>query len=221
MQRIILLGAGPHAEVVADMVEQGGLYQIVGVTDVTREVGDRFRDYEVIGAQDDLANLVRQHDVHAGIVCLGENVFREKVVEAVRVQLPDFAFANAIHPSAVVAPDVELGEGSVVMAGCAINTGAKIGRHCILNTRSVLEHHGVMGDYASLGPGVVTGGSFSLGQLSAMAIGSVAAEGVSVGSNSVIGAGSVLLDDVGDDALAVGAPAKVVRRREPGEPYLT
>jgi len=220
MQRIILLGAGPHAQVVADIVEREGRYAIAGVTDTTREVGDGFLDYEVIGRQDDIAGIMQRHDVRGGLVCLGDNFQRADLADLVYSQAPSFEFVRAIHPGAVIARGVDIGDGTAVMAGCVVNTGATVGRHCLLNTRSVLEHHGRLDDFASLGPGVTTGGHFRLGRHSAMGIGAVAAERVTVGANSVIGAGSVLLDDIGDDVLAVGSPARVVRTRKPGERFL-
>lgn len=220
MRRIVLLGAGPHAGVVADAIEREGRALIAGVTDTTRAVGDRVGRFEVIGHQDDVVRLMKEHDVQGGVVCLGDNHDRQAVADGVRAQAPDFAFARVVHPAATVAADAEIGEGSVVLAGAVVNPGARIGRHVLLNTRSVVEHDCVLDDYASLGPGALTGGHVRLGRHAAIAIGGVAVERVTIGANSVVAAGSVLLDDLGDDALAAGSPARVVRARGPRERFL-
>jgi sugar O-acyltransferase (sialic acid O-acetyltransferase NeuD family) len=220
MKRIILVGGGPHAEVVADIVEQQGLYQVAGITDTRRSVGDRFLGYTVIGEQEALQGLMDEHGVVGGIVCVGDNYLREKVALELRAQVPEFEFATAIHPSAAVSPRAEVGEGSVIMPGCVVNTSARVGRHCIINTLSSLEHRSTMGDYSSLSAGVITGGFVTLGEYSALALGVTVLDRVRIGRNVVVGSGSLVMKDTEDDVLMYGSPACVIRHREPGERWL-
>jgi sugar O-acyltransferase (sialic acid O-acetyltransferase NeuD family) len=220
MKRIILIGGGPHAEVVADIVEQEGLYQIAGITDTQRSVGDPFLDYSVIGIQEQLASLMGEYDVSGGVVCIGDNYLREKVAMALRAQVSDFEFATAIHPTAAISPHAEIGEGSVIMPGCVVNTGARVGRHCIINTLSSLEHRSTMGDYSSLSAGVITGGFSTLGHHSALALGVTVLDRVRVGSNVVVGSGSLVMKDTEDNVLMYDSPARVIRERAPGERWL-
>lgn len=220
MDRIILIGGGPHAEVVADIVEQEGRFEIIGITDTAREVGDKFLDWKVIGRQEEIVDLIEKHEIVGGIVCVGDNYLREKVVDLVRAQAPGFRFVTAIHPSAAISRDVEIGEGSVVMPGCAINIGARVGRFCIINTLSSLEHRSTMGDFSTLSAGVITGGYFRLGRYSALALGVTVLDRVSVGENVVVGSGSLVMKDTEDDVLMYGSPARVIRARRPGERFL-
>ncbi len=46
--------------------------------------------------------------------------------------------AAVVHPAASVGRDVEIGEGTVVMAGCVINSGARVGRNVIVNTGATI-----------------------------------------------------------------------------------
>lgn len=220
-ETILLIGGGAHAEVVADVVERQGAYRIAGISDTTRALGERFLDYQVIGHQDALADLVKATGVSRGIVCLGDNYQRERVALHVRAQVPEFRFPSAVHPSAVIGRDVELGEGSVVMPGCVVNVGCRIGRFCILNTSSTLDHRSEMGDFSSLAPGVTTGGNCTIGAYSALGLSSTLLDHVAVGENVVVGAGSVVTRDTRDHVLMVGAPAREVRSRKPGEPFLS
>ena len=89
-----------------------------------------------------------------------------------------------------------------------------------MNTRASLDHHGVLGDYASLAPGVTVGGDVSIGEGGAVAIGATVLHGRSIGDWSVVGAGATVIDDVPDGVVAYGTPARVVREREPGDRYL-
>jgi sugar O-acyltransferase (sialic acid O-acetyltransferase NeuD family) len=220
MEPILLLGGGGHAKVVADIVERQSRYRIAGITDTNRAPASRFLDYEVIGHQDALAELVAASGVRAGIVCIGDNYLREKLALHVRAQVPDFRFVTAVHPSAVIGRDVEIGEGSVVMPGCVVNVECRIGRFCILNTHSTLDHCSVMGDFSSLAPGATTGGDCILGRYSALALKATLLDRVSVGENVVIGAGSLVTRNTDDHVLMVGSPARVIRQRKPGEPFL-
>ena len=52
-------------------------------------------------------------------------------------------------------------------------------------------------------------------------IGSVIKKGVHIGSDVMIGAGSVVLHDIPDRALAYGVPARVVRQQVPADDYAT
>ena len=113
-----------------------------------------------------------------------------------------------------------MGCGTVVMAGAVINAQCKIGNFCIVNTRASLDHDCVMEDYASVAPGVTIGGSVAIGELSAICIGAVVAHRVRVGRDTVVGAGSTVLKDLGDGVLAYGTPARRIRERTPDEAYL-
>ncbi|WP_249356518.1 hypothetical protein [Maribacter sp. ACAM166] len=44
--------------------------------------------------------------------------------------------------------------------------------------------------------------------------------GIALGSHTVIGAGALIIEDFGDKVIAYGSPAKVIRNRTIGEPYL-
>lgn len=220
MERIILIGGGPHAETVADIVCAAGRHEIVGITDTRMAIGDRFLDWRVLGRQQELPELIERYGLHGGIVCLGDNYVREKVALELHALAPEFAFPAAVHPSVSIARDVEIGEGSVIMAGCVVNIGARVGRFCIINTRSSLEHRSTMADFSSLSAGVTTGGFFELGRYSALGLGVTALDRIRIGENVVIGSGSLVMKDTEDHVLMYGSPARVIRSREPGERFL-
>jgi acetyltransferase-like isoleucine patch superfamily enzyme len=106
------------------------------------------------------------------------------------------------------------------MAGAVINPGCKVGDFCIVNTRASLDHDSVMGDFSSLAPAAVTGGNVQIGAFSVIAIGAIVAHAVRVGEHAVIGAGATVLRHVPDRVVAYGTPARIIRQREPGDPYL-
>ncbi len=106
------------------------------------------------------------------------------------------------------------------MAGAVVNPNSNIGRHCIVNTNSSVDHDNHIHDFASVGPGAVTGGGVTLGTYSAIGLGACVAESVRIGKNSVIGAGATVVRDIPDSVIAFGTPARVIRSRALDEPYL-
>lgn len=212
---ILIFGTGGHAKVVIDLIEKAGVYRIAGL--VAKGAGTReFFGYPVLGRDEDLPGLAPR----LGIVAIGDNWIRRSAVAAISKLCPDFKFVSAVHPSAQIGRAVQIGEGSVIMAGVCINSDTQIGAHCIVNTGARVDHDNLMGDYASIAPGATTGGQVRLGELSALGLGASVIQGIEIGSHTVIGAGAVVVEPLPANVVAYGAPCRKIRERTSGQPYL-
>ena len=220
MDNIVIIGSSGHAKVVIDIVRKEGKYNVAGLLDRFRNVGEKTAGYPVLGKEEDLPELVKAHELKGAIVAIGDNFVRSTVVARINEICPDLPFVSAVHPDASVAMEVSIGQGTVVMAGVAINPCCSVGRFCILNTHSSLDHDSIMEDFSSLAPGAVTGGNCRIGQYSAVSIGAVLIHGIHVGEHTVIGAGSLVVKSIESFVVASGAPAKVIRSRKQGDKYL-
>jgi sugar O-acyltransferase (sialic acid O-acetyltransferase NeuD family) len=220
MDKILLIGASEHAKVVMDIIEKEGRYKILGLIDTYKPVGEEVFGYKILGAEDTLVDIFKSGEVIGGIITIGDNWTRHRVVGKIKSLAPEFNFVTAIHPSATIARGVTIGAGTVLMAGVIVNSDSKIGTHCILNTRSALDHDCEMGDFSSLAPGVTTGGKVSIGAFSAISLGANIIHGVKIGEHTVLGAGSVAIKDIPNHCVAYGVPARVMRKREAGDKYL-
>ena len=172
----------------------------------------------MLGQDSDLPGAL--DGVSKGIVAIGDNHRRLEIVERIQKLVKSFEFVTVIHPSAVVAKSVTLGAGTVVMAGAVINPGTKVGHHCIINTRASIDHDNQIEDFVSLGPGAITGGCVKIGRGTAIALGAKIIDGINIGAQTVIGAGATVLADAQDLVVAYGTPARVIRDRKAGDPYL-
>jgi sugar O-acyltransferase (sialic acid O-acetyltransferase NeuD family) len=217
---IAVIGSSGHAKVVIDIVQQQGKYKIVGLLDRFRSAGEQTLGYSILGKEEDLPELERAHDLKGAIIAIGDNFVRSQVAARVRQVAPNLAFVSAIHPSASIATEASIGEGTVVMAGVCVNSCSSIGRFCILNTRSSLDHDSTLEDFASLAPGVTTGGNCHIGQYSAIGIGAVLLHGIDIGEHTVVGAGSLVTNPIQSLVVAYGSPATTIRNRKPGDKYL-
>lgn len=221
MQNIVIFGASGHGSVVLDCIEKEAKYKVVGFVDSFKKKGTEVNGYEVLGSEYDLPLLTDKYQIYGGIVAIGDNWTRNLVVDRILKIVPEFEFVSAVHPNAQVGKDVQIGRGSVVMPGVTINANAIIANHCILNTNSSLDHDGFMNNFSSLAPNVCVGGNFILGKGSAICLGTNVIENITVGEHSVVGAGSLLVGNVSDCVVVYGAPAKIIRKRIPSEPYLS
>ncbi|CAN5149414.1 acetyltransferase [soil metagenome] len=220
LDRIVIVGSSGHAKVVIDIVRKQGVHELVGLVDRFRPVGESTFGFDVLGTEADLPRLVRSHGIRGVLIAIGDNWSRERVADQIIAANPGLFLARAIHPSANLALEASIGDGTVVMAGASIGPAATIGRGCIVNSHASIDHDAVMHDFASLGPGAVTGGGCRIGQQSAIGIGSVLLQGRSIGAHCVVGAGSLVTRDIGDAVVAYGRPAKIVRTRQASDPYL-
>ena len=218
--RLVIVGASGHGLVVADIVRRSARFELVGYLDSGKPVGAGPARLPILGPGEAVVELAAQYGVTACIVAVGHNEIRRQCVAMLLRKMPELRFATAVHPTAVVAEGVEIGEGSVVMAGTVINPGCRIGRHCIVNTGACFDHESTMGDFSSLAPGVVTGGNVLIGEGAAIGLGASIIHGMSVGRETVIGAGAVVVKDIPANVVAMGVPARVMRKWQCSEKYL-
>lgn len=221
MQNVIIFGASGHGSVVLDCLEKEGKYNVVGFVDSYKSKGYRINGYQVLGSEIDLPYLINRFNVSGGIVAIGDNWTRKLIVDKISKVVPNFNFINTIHPKAILGKDVLLGCGNVFMPGAIVNANSIIHDFCIINTNSSLGHDGIMDSFSSLAPSVCAGGGLKLGRFSAISLGVNIINGIEIGEHAVIGAGSLVVDDFGDKLVVYGSPARIIRNRTIGEPYLS
>jgi len=208
---VLVLGAGGHAKVLIEALSASSI-EILGVVDPDPALmgvtvlgvpvlGD---DQEVLKYSSGAVRLVN------GLGSIGLPNRRQSLFEQFKAE--GYNFETVVHPSAVVASDAQLGEGSQVMAGVVIQPGCRIGMNAVLNTRVSIDHDCCIGDHVHIAPGTVLSGNVSVGKSTHIGTGSTIIQGINVGRHTVVGAGSVLLKDVPSGVTVYGVPAKVVHR---------
>jgi sugar O-acyltransferase (sialic acid O-acetyltransferase NeuD family) len=203
-------GAGGHAQVVIDVLRARGIQ-------VRRQYNDM---------------LTNQHpaseNVHPGIravgpgarlptdlpmvMAVGRNGERAELVSMLTAR-----FAQAVHPSALIAESARVGEGSVVLHGAIVQPNARIGDHVLINTAASVDHDCMVDDFAHVSPHATLCGHVEVGEGTHIGAGAVVIPKVRIGRWCRIGAGAVVLSDVPDHSTAVGNPARILLGRS-GEP---
>lgn len=204
--KLYVYGASGHGKVVADIALASG-YQIHGfIDDSPSSSGKQVLGLPVLGSFEWLAKRARQCEV-AVALGVGNNHARYRVAEQCRRL--DIPLITLIHPSAVISSSATIGRGTVLMARVVVNAEARVGESVILNTGAIVEHDCEVGNDAHLSPNSAMGGASSLGMRSWLGMGAVIIHGVSVGANSVVGAGAVVIQNLPDNVVAVGVPARI------------
>lgn len=204
--KVIIIGAGGHGQVVADILLQmkasGAELEPIGyLDDNPREVGKVFLGLSVLGPLEDLQLIPHA----AVIVAIGENRTRERIFKL--LERKGERFITAQHPRATIAPDVRVHPGCMIMAGAVVNSGSVIGKNSILNTNCSVDHHCYIGDHVHVAPGSNLGGGVKVGEGVLIGIGSTILPRQKIGPWSIIGAGSLVRDDVTEGTTVAGVPA--------------
>ena len=161
--RLIILGAGGHGRVVADLAEQLGKYESVSFLD------DQSEDPRVIGRCLDYSQY-RNQDVEM-YPAFGNNAGRveweNKILEA------GIPLAKLIHPLAYVSPKAEIADGCVIMPYAIVNTCTILKKACIINMGAVVDHDCILEEGCHVAPGAIVKGENHLPEKSKVDSGEV------------------------------------------------
>jgi len=217
---VFIVGSSGHARVIIDSIEKEGRFQVAGLLDPFRQADEIAAGFRILGGQRDLPALSRKTGVWRVIIAIGDNWDRRAVYEEIRTRAPHIKFVGTRHPFSELGKGVDIGTGTAVMPGAVINCHTRVGRFCIVNTAASVDHDCVLDEFVSIAPGATLGGNVRIGECTAVSLGARIAQKVSIGRHVLIGAGAVVLDDLPDNVVAYGVPAKVIRERTAGEKYL-
>lgn len=200
---VIIIGAGGHAKVIADIIYKSG-DNLIGFLDdnLANKGKEIYLGKKVIGTTKD----IEIYNKNYFIIGIGNNSIRKKINNENNLKL-----YTAIHPSAIIAEDVKIGTGSVIMAGVVINPGTVIGKNCIINTCSSLDHDNLLEDYVHISPGAHLAGTVSVKEGTWICTGATIINNITIAKNNIIGAGSVVIKDINEEnGTYVGVPVKML-----------
>jgi sugar O-acyltransferase (sialic acid O-acetyltransferase NeuD family) len=212
--KLIIIGSGGHSSSVMNVAIACG-YSVIHFVDKKK------KDLNYMGIPlISINKCVNSHANENYFIAIGDNVRREEVYNEVHSLIPNAKFPSLMHPLSVIGLSSRIGVGSILMPGSHIGPNSKIGNFCIINTKASIDHDCNIKNFASLAPGVVTGGNVSVGKRSAIFIGSIIKHKISIGDDTVVGAASYVNEDIKNNVVAYGSPCKIIRNRKIGNNYL-
>jgi sugar O-acyltransferase (sialic acid O-acetyltransferase NeuD family) len=201
-KRLIIIGASGHGKVVADIAQKMDSWDKIDFLDDNEDI-EMALYLNVIGKSTDISKYVHDSDI---FVAIGDNSSRARVfiqLENIGVTIP-----TLIHPTSIIGPEVNIGPGTVIMAGVAINCCTTIGKGCIINTSSTIDHDNVIGDFVHISPGVNLAGTVNVGNFTWIGIGAIIINNIDIIQGCIIGAGAVVVNDINTTGTYIGVPAR-------------
>lgn len=200
--RLLIIGAGGHGKVVADIALKMDRWDYIAFLDDNDDIKTSM-GIEVIGKSADMFRYIKDYDI---FVAIGNNETRKVIQEKLEVE--GASIPVLIHPDAIIGEKVEINAGTVVMAGVVVNCCTIIGKGCIINTGATIDHDNLIEDYVHISPGVHTAGAVRIGKGTWLGIGSIVSNNITITSGCTIGAGAVVVKNIGKSGTYVGIPAR-------------
>lgn len=123
-------------------------------------------------------------------------------------------FETLIHPTAVISPAVEIGEGVIVNAGAIIASHVALGRYLLVNRGATVGHDGRLDEFTNIGPGANLASNVHVERGAAVGISATVVEDLTIGEYAYVAGGAMVIRDVEPGTLVAGVPA-VVKKRSP------
>ena len=197
-KEVVIIGAGGHGRVIADMVKKSGDVILGFLDDNENAVGN------ILGK---VGECIKYKDCFF-VIGIGNNEVRRKIAKT----YPELKYYTAIHPAAIVGENCKIGEGSCIMAGTVISPGASIGKHCIINTNSTVEHDNVLEDFVHISPGAVLCGTVEVGNGTHVGASAVVRNNIKITSDCKIGIGAAVVKDITESGTYIGIPARKMEK---------
>ncbi len=199
VKTIGIIGAGGHGKVVADIAKN--FYDKIVFFDDTGK--ESCLDYKVIGKIEDVVNYINEMDF---FIAIGDSYYRKIFFDKL-VSL-NGKIATLIHPKSTIAKGVQIGKGSLIVAGAIINSATKIGEGVIINTASSVDHDCIIGDFSHIAVGACIAGTVKIGKNVWIGAGAIVVNDIELCDDCFIGAGAVVVKDIKEKGLYIGIPAK-------------
>jgi sugar O-acyltransferase (sialic acid O-acetyltransferase NeuD family) len=206
-QKLLIIGAGNVAKFIAYNINQfTASYEIIGfLDDDSSKLGNTIAGYQVLGSIERLNEFSGK-----GIAVVLGITF--PVVKSKIKALYDhlvFDFPNLISKTSWISNGVLLGEGCIIYPGVCINFESEIKDFVVINMNCSIGHSCKLDSYVSIAPGAQLGGGTYLKRGVEFGIGASTIPNIEVGENSIIGGQTMLIENIEENKMAAGVPARV------------
>ncbi len=203
--KIVIIGAGGQGRVVLDILRNNHQFEVIGFLDSDRSLHGKYVDKVPVLGDMSLLETFSTRGIGGTIVAIGDNNVRcqfARIINSHGINL-----INAIHPSATIAQNANIGKNVVIAQGANICAHVTIEDSVICNTGCIIEHESYIHEGAHICPGVKLAGHVTVEQRAFVGIGSTVIQNITLGEASVVGAGAVVLKNVAPETTVVGIPA--------------
>jgi len=199
MKKIIIIGAGGHAAELHDYVGHNNVARPDEIIKIVGLIDDDEKNYHHYGFDEPFLGSIEAHDIRADLSYLmgiANLEYRRSIIDQFKSE--GAKFIGLIHPTAIISPRAEIGEGTVVSHNASIGAKVKIGKFNMLNSRCTIGHDTVIGDYNFISPQVAISGNTKIGNENLIGTNACTIPGIVIGNKNRIAAGMVIYKPVGN-----------------------
>jgi sugar O-acyltransferase (sialic acid O-acetyltransferase NeuD family) len=189
--QIILIGGGGHCKSCIDVIEMQDKFRIVGILDISENIGNKVLGYPIIGNDNDIDELSKSN-IHF-LITLGQiHDYSKRIAIYEKLAHFDVDLPVIVSPNAYVSKHAKIGRGTIIMHFAIINADAEIGENCIINNRALIEHDATIGNHCHISTGAIVNGGVNIGNNSFYGSGAVSKEYSVLPENSFIKANTIV-----------------------------
>ncbi len=210
----VVLGTGGHAAVLIDTIQAGDIAHLHGILDPdSSRWGQDLLGVPVLGGDDLLPELATQGVTHfvVAVGSTGNNRPRERLYQLGCSY--DLNPLTVIHRGAFCSKRASVGAGAQLFAGCIVNARTRLGCNVIINSGAIVEHDCKIGDHVHVATGAVLASTVHVGKFAHIGVGATVRQLISIGEGAVVAAGAVVVNDVTNDVVVGGVPARLLKRK--------
>ncbi len=206
-KKLIGYGAGGHAGVIIDIIEDNNKFKIEGLVDKIK--AKKKYGYKLIGDDTNLEQIYKKYkNIFFGIA--GIKSIKKNILLYNKLEKIGFNIISIIHQKSFVSKNVQKGKSIKIFSGVKINSNVILGKNVFINTGAIIEHDCKIGDHSQVGPGAMLSGGVQIKSGCFIGIGSRINENIVVGENSIVGSGSVVIKNIKKNSIYAGVPAKKI-----------
>ena len=208
---IFIIGAGGFGREVQWIIERinekNNKWNLLGYIDDGIKEGTFINGYNVLGGTDYLIN----YSTEVCVVCaVGNPKVREKIISKL-VSNNKILFPNIIDPDVKMSKYIKMGKGNIICAGNILTVNIEISDFCIINLDCTIGHDDEINSYVTIYPSVNVSGNVKISKCTELGTGSQVIQGITIGEYVTVGAGAVVVNEIPNNCVAVGCPAKPIR----------
>ena len=217
MKKLIILGGRVIGMIAASVANDLGTYQVLGFLNDVVPVGEnvgKYKQYPVIGTSNDAKNYVDDEDIFFFIGYVGMKNEKDVFNKITSLGIPRNKFATLIHPTAIIPKGFcSIGNGVLMAPLSQLSPDTTLEDNCILLPNSFLGHDSTMKRFSHITSNSVVGGNVTIGRGAHVGTNATIRENITIGDFALIGSGAVVLNDVQENSIVVGNPAKTLRNK--------
>ena len=146
------------------------------------------------------------------VIAVGEPGVRDFMYQ--RVKDEGVRLATLIHPGVYIDETTTVSEGVVIAEGVTITDNVEIGANTYIQSHAVIGHDIKIGQHTVIGSNCQIGGGDYIGDRVFMGFLSGTTDHISIGNDSVISAGAIVFRELPEGVVAVGNPARIMKKNE-------